>query len=248
VDVGLWQAYYGHVNDASHGLLPFRVWQFYQQMVEFVQQGEVAKFVCAAGTLAHYVGDACQPLHISYEFNGDPDHQGANGQELGLGVHSAYEDDMVNDHTLDILNGLGLNGSNGNQPNLGALPQVQGGQAAGFAVVDLMRQTFQTIAPKALVDAFAQLQDAGDTKRQIADALWEQFGAATIDVMAYGSRVLAMIWTSAWTEGGGDATIADLSAVDQGTLVNLYQDRNFVPSFTLDTIAQALNAPVGASR
>ena len=37
------------------------------------KRGEVEKFVCAAGILSHYVGDACQPLHISYLFNGDPD-------------------------------------------------------------------------------------------------------------------------------------------------------------------------------
>ncbi len=44
-------------------------------MVSFVKDGEAEKFVCAAGILSHYVGDACQPLHISYMFNGDPDHK-----------------------------------------------------------------------------------------------------------------------------------------------------------------------------
>ena len=28
-----------------------------------------------AGILSHYVGDSCQPLHISYKFNGDPGHR-----------------------------------------------------------------------------------------------------------------------------------------------------------------------------
>src|SRR5678810_1280563 len=48
------------------GLLPFRVWQIYEAMVEFVKNGQRDEFICAAGTLAHYVGDACQPLHISF--------------------------------------------------------------------------------------------------------------------------------------------------------------------------------------
>jgi hypothetical protein len=56
------------------GLLPFRVWQIYDAMVDFVKNGERDKFVCAAGVLAHYVGDACQPLHISFLHHGDPDH------------------------------------------------------------------------------------------------------------------------------------------------------------------------------
>jgi hypothetical protein len=42
--------------------LPFRVWQIYKKMVEFVAAGDVASFVAAGGILAHYVGDACQPL------------------------------------------------------------------------------------------------------------------------------------------------------------------------------------------
>ena len=55
------------------GLLPFRVWQIFQDMVQSVKDGQVARFVCAAGIVSHYVGDACQPLHISYMFDGIPD-------------------------------------------------------------------------------------------------------------------------------------------------------------------------------
>ena len=88
-------------RDESRGLLPFRVWQIYDAMVSFVKDGEAEKFVCAAGILSHYVGDACQPLHISYMFNGDPDHkvegtvrdpktgEKSDGQvPTGTGVHS----------------------------------------------------------------------------------------------------------------------------------------------------------------
>ena len=58
------------------GLLPFRVWQLYDAMVAALDQPEPSqdKFLCAAGTLAHYIGDSCQPLHISYLHHGDPEH------------------------------------------------------------------------------------------------------------------------------------------------------------------------------
>jgi len=74
VDPDKWEAYYDTVDDilsgepisALHrGLLPFRVWQLFDAMVEFVRDGEADKFVCAAGVLTHYVGDACKPLHIA---------------------------------------------------------------------------------------------------------------------------------------------------------------------------------------
>jgi len=60
------------VNDRGKGLLPFRCWQIYNEMVDAVKKRDTTRYVCAAGILSHYVGDACQPLHISYMFNGDP--------------------------------------------------------------------------------------------------------------------------------------------------------------------------------
>lgn len=38
------------------GLLPFRVWQLFDAMVEFASNNEPDKFVCAAGVLTHYLG------------------------------------------------------------------------------------------------------------------------------------------------------------------------------------------------
>ena len=116
IDPDKWDAFYDTVRDIlsgdeifqeHRGLLPFRVWQIFDAMVEFVSKGEVDEFVCAAGVLTHYLGDACQPLHISYLHDGDPErpvkythtsgkHAGESEMRpLGKGVHSAYEDDMI---------------------------------------------------------------------------------------------------------------------------------------------------------
>ena len=70
-------------------------------MVQSVKDGQVARFVCAAGILSHYVGDACQPLHISYMFDGIPDDDDPTKKQ-GKGVHAAYEDGMVDRHTPEI--------------------------------------------------------------------------------------------------------------------------------------------------
>src|SRR4029077_14305194 len=127
IDPKVWNDFYSTIEDLLHGgpiavehrgLLPFRVWQIFDQMVEFVRNDKIPEFVCAAGVLAHYVGDACQPLHISYLHDGDPlqghshtvhHHDGTTSDVLiakGAGVHSAYEDGMVNSHRRDILRGL----------------------------------------------------------------------------------------------------------------------------------------------
>jgi hypothetical protein len=71
VDPGAWNAFYNSVEDllegkpiemVHRGLLPFRVWQIFDEMVDFAKDGKAGEFVCAAGVLTHYLGDACQPL------------------------------------------------------------------------------------------------------------------------------------------------------------------------------------------
>ena len=71
------------------------------------QHGNVNRYLCAAGLLAHYVGDACQPLHGSMLADGYKDrpttqtvnHRDGTTEEveshLGAGVHSAYETAMI---------------------------------------------------------------------------------------------------------------------------------------------------------
>jgi hypothetical protein len=252
VEVKVWQAYYDAVKaqypgqSESRGLLPFRVWQFYQDMVEFVRQGQVAEFVCAAGIVSHYVGDACQPLHISYLFNGDPDRP-VPGQKkdpktkeivdvqlsLGTGVHSAYEDDMIDWHTPQVL--AGIDAALAQKPRL---PIFTGNQKAAVAVVELMRATFGKIKPMDIVNRYVELD--GDSPKVAAEALWGSFGPQTIDVMADGCLSLAQIWESAWAEGDGNHTMGNLGAVDQDALKTLYQDPKFMVSKTLDTIGTIL--------
>ena len=92
MDPAAWERWYranGTTDARSEGLLPFRVWQFFDAMVAALQAGDVARFLCAAGTVSHYVGDACQPLHGSYLSDGrrNPADPGAK-KWPGKGVHS----------------------------------------------------------------------------------------------------------------------------------------------------------------
>jgi hypothetical protein len=260
VSVPVWQQYYDEVKKQfptmaeSRGLLPFRVQQFYEGMVEFVKNGDVAGFVCAAGIVSHYVGDACQPLHISYMFNGDPDHtvlgtvtdpkthQKVPGQvPTGQGVHSAYEDDMVNANVTEILSKTGIDQR---IPAVNPLPLFSGGHAAAVAVVQLMTRTFAAIQPQTIIDTFVPVQT--EKPAAYSAVLWAKLGKSTMDVMADGCLSLAQIWDSAWKEGGGDQTIKNFSAISQTALEKLYQDPNFMPSHTLDTISSVLGSTVPA--
>jgi len=249
VTVKAWQEYYTEVDDESRGLLPFRVWQIYDEMVRAVQAGSLDRFVCAAGILSHYVGDACQPLHISYMFNGDPaDSETVERrnrrthkmeeveQPRAAGVHSSYEDKMINYHVGEIIAGVDEDDT--------ALPKrVKGGRNAAIAVVELMRQTFATIKPKAIVDEYMKHKDDGELPKPIAEALWAKFGKKTIAVMADGCRCLAMLWESAWAEGGGEkAANGTEAAFDEDALAEMYQHKSFLVSKTLDQIQPLLKS------
>jgi hypothetical protein len=252
VAVGVWQRYYDAVKEQfpeeqeSRGLLPFRVWQIYDAMVSYVKSGEVDKFVCAGGILAHYIGDSCQPLHISYMFNGDPDRRvtgvvrdrntGERQEALiprGTGVHSAYEDNMVDRHVHEIVGGVDRLLARSNGPSL-----VTSGHGAAVAVVELMQQTFRVIAPSSIVDDFVRVQDERPSAR--ADAMWQKLGEDTIKVMADGCICLAQLWDSAWEEGGGDDRINSLGPIDEAILEQLYQNPEFLPSYTLNSIEASL--------
>jgi hypothetical protein len=246
--VTAFQDYYDNLayeQNSERGLLPFRIWQVYDKMVEAASDRRVSEFVCAAGILAHYVGDACQVLHGSYLFDGDParkqqrivrNRDGTQEtvlERLGKGVHSDYEDRMINEH-IEALMG-GVDAAIGWQH---AMPLVRGGQDAAFAIVELMRRTRNRIDPIALIEAYAgSLRGDGDA----SEVLWNRFGTATRDAIADGCRVLAMLWESAWHEGSGQVIGDDLLGdIPVSELIALYTDQLFVPSLPLDEVARVL--------
>jgi hypothetical protein len=239
-----WRDYYhavGWTAVSQRGLVPFRVWQIYKAMVGFAST-DLARFVAAAGVLAHYVGDACQPLHSSYLDDGDPNRNPDgtpaakpldHGKGYGGGVHVAYEDDTVNAAAVDKL-------IPGVQKALGTkshgLALITGGQNAGYATVKLMRSSRSKLAPMKIVEAYGALVVAKQ-KSQAPVVLWQKFGTKTISRMTEGCRVLAMLWDSAWVEGHGAGTP---SAISTTKLRQIYEAQTFLPSVALGQIDQYL--------
>jgi hypothetical protein len=240
----VWRDFYHAVGwnaVSERGLLPFRVWEIYKAMVGYAST-DLARFVAAAGVLAHYVGDACQPLHSSYLSDGDPDRNPdgtpapaplAHGKGFGGGVHTAYEDGMVNAASVDRL-------IPGVQTALGTkshgLALIKTGRNAGFAAVKLMRSSRAKLAPIKLVNAYGALV-AQKKKSQAPAVLWQKFGKQTTARLVEGCRVLAMLWDSAWAEGNGAGAP---EAFKPSRLKQIYESQNFLPSVALGQIDQHL--------
>jgi hypothetical protein len=252
VDPYVWERFYDSVTDIlagekikedRRGLLPFRVWQIFDKMCDFAKAGRAEEFVCAAGVLAHYVGDACQPLHISYLHDGDPErpvkHVFTKGkkagqskmQPLGTGVHSAYEDAMIFQNREAILQGLKKT-TKVQQSEL-----VSTGREAAIATISLMRDTFKALPPPKIVQAYVNVGKGG----KVASAkLWSSFGRQTIGVMQDGAHLLAVLWESAWIAGGGERNIARRSRLSRKEAMDIVKDDKFLPSLTIGQIGKVL--------
>lgn len=217
IDIDVWNEFYDELGtNFKRGALPFRVWQLYKQMVVSIAAGKVDEYLCAAGVLAHYVGDACQPLHVSHL------HHGRNESEED--VHSVYETDMLDRFATDLVVGVN-NALKGKK-----LPaKVNGGKEAATAVIELMRRTIAKLPPIEVIEVYNEMSG-----RQRLPNMWEKLSERTFDCMADGALCLAGLWQSAWIEGKGSKIAATkLKEIPRSKLRTLYETKTFVEAFRL---------------
>jgi hypothetical protein len=208
-----WNEFYDHLTPPPkvqhRGALPFRVKQLFEEMVRALNDGDLAHFVCVAGVLAHYVGDACQPLHVSHL------HHGNNPDEEQ--VHSVYETVM-----LDSFSGEYIDLLNAKLEKSESKPLIASGDAAADATVALMRRTIKRLKPQDIIDVFNEVRGRGQTAN-----MWSKLKTDTVAISADGVLTLACLWSSAWTlaqaEKKFSATQAG-KAIDRGVLAQLYDD------------------------
>jgi hypothetical protein len=223
VSVQVWNDFYDSLDEGTRpGVLPLRVWQIYNEMVKFLNGGQnpdIASFLCAAGCLAHYVGDACQPLHVSRFHHGYPPLKPGT---VPFKVHEVYETAMLNTYPDKIVDGI-----NGRLSGVTVHATFQGGKGAALRVIDLMRETINLIDPETLVKAYNEEKKPGDR----IERLWNDFGDDTMTSMANGCRCLGEIWESAWAEGGGqNIPHAKLKPIDIDLLTSIYRKNSFLLS------------------
>ena len=232
-------------NGRGHwGALPFRVHQLFDVMVKAARKGDEKLFLVAGGVLIHYVGDACQPLHASYLSQGDParvvKRPNSDGMKLEAdGVHSGYEDDMIEYGFTEENLASKLKARIGTLKNE-PIADIATGYDAAKAVIALIHATQNEIAPKNIVKKWVQL--SGEKKSNKKEEMWKEFGDDTITCMARGTRYLAKIWQSAWKAGDGDDNIGNGSVAKEKDIMELYNDPDVVPSIGLDHYPDDVNA------
>lgn len=234
------------VGEMHRGILPFRVWQFFERMKDYAAS-EPERFLAAAGILAHYIGDASQPLHGSIYADGiEGEHPdiprttrerdgSTRPSHRGEGVHSGYETAMINMAANKALLFPEI------RKNLGAdhaLPNAPDGRGAAVATLTLMHDVAHVLPPRTIIDSYEKTFHPDAPPR--SQALWSDLGKGTGKVMALGARTLAMIWDAAWAAGGG---MGNPGALDRTKVRKLYENPNFIRSVTVKAIEREIQQP-----
>lgn len=254
VSAKTWKEYFdGFANvgvGPEEGALPFRVWQIWEAMVKYLQDQDVIHFVAAAGVLAHYIGDASQPLHCSYLHHGVPPmvkHDGRNypvrrdSDEFQAfkatreaKIHGIYEETMLEIDTPKVLVDI-------DEILQEEVPRryVQSGHGAAVETIRLMYEAQQRLSPLTIIKA----DDPEPGPKTRAKALWQKSNIrkATEVSLSESVRVLGDLWASAWREGqGSNIDSSELVEFDEGDLEEIYrEEKDFVPSLSLARMAQS---------
>jgi hypothetical protein len=255
ISAKVWLAYFDGFAEAGvgpeEGALPFRVWQIYEAMVGYVKKKDLVHFVAAAGILAHYVGDASQPLHCSFMHHGVPPMLTRDGRKYPVPkdstafkefkktrpskIHGIYEEKMLE---VDPANVLALVDAKIKSIGLPGIPIVTGHDAA-VATLKLMHDAQKRLPPRDIFKA----DDPDLTEKNRAAALWGdlRIRKATITSLAESVLTLAALWKAAWKEGNGNAIPkTKLTGFDPGAVSNIYRfEKKFIPSLSLKEMAES---------
>ncbi|MBO9670952.1 MAG: hypothetical protein J7485_10580 [Sphingobium sp.] len=221
-----WNRFYADLGVDKRGALPFRVWSIADEMVDYARDGDVLRFVCAGGVMAHYLGDACQPLHISRLHHGPE-----GGSEAEKGVHEAYETKMLDANRDALIQKIAQKRAQK------AVPQAWqgGGEKAALETVRLMHRTVKALPPLEIVELYNSLSG-----RQRLITMWQKLGDRTASRILDGAWTLAGIWQGTWAEGRSKPGAKPVNFPNQAfahdELSALYKDKNFAPSYALKNL------------
>jgi hypothetical protein len=251
-----WKAYFdgfaAHNVGPEEGTLPFRVWQIYDAMVDYVTNADLIHFVAAAGVLAHYIGDASQPLHSSFMHHGFPPMTKVNGRDYPLPrtsqefkdfketkaaeIHAIYEQTMLEVEPAQALVLVDKRIDSMTAPKLPA--QVKGHDAA-IQAIRLMHDAQARLSPRDIINA----DDPDETNKNRAKALWNNstIRSATVKCLADSVETLVALWKAAWKAGGGSSIPkSKLVAFKEEDLMEICRtEKNFIPSLSLKAMAQS---------
>jgi hypothetical protein len=177
-------AVYGKDVVKKQGILPWALQNTYRALVEAFRSHNAEKTKVMMADLAHYVGDAHQPMHTTVNYDGQ-----LSGQK---GVHARYEIYMVSKHYNELV------------------AKVIPGQVA--PVKDVSGSAFDYIYESNLLLPVVMMADTvaanvtnKDYNEEYYRLLWFRTQFVTIGEMTNAAERLASLFYTAWLEAGTPA-------------------------------------------
>jgi len=179
----------------------------------------VVRFLAMAGVLAHYIADACMPLH-----NTKYHHGLVNASKKEQQVHNYIDNNILSAEKGELLR-QAFSSIGSNPP----FQRIDGGRDWGQRTMALLVYTYTRLHPKKIVETYNETL-GWDWRRRYNHVIAE-IGVPLRRCIARGTVRLAEIWENAWRQGGGNA-LADSSLVqvEKPDLSELYLDKDgFLP-------------------
>jgi hypothetical protein len=174
------EAEYGAPTVLSRGVLPWAVGEVTTYLTTLFQQADWDSAALEISDLCHYVGDGHQPLHCTYNYDGQ--YTGNNG------VHARYESTMLNTYIGDV-----------HTP-----PETVDYYSSPVdQMFDVIGNSWSDIPTVLNGDNVAKVASGGSTSSAIYyQTLWQETQPMTEQQLSEASRITASYVFTAWVNAG----------------------------------------------
>jgi len=174
------EAEYGASTVLARGVLPWAVGEVTTYLTTLFQQADWDSAALEIADLCHYVGDGHQPLHCTYNYDGQ--YTGNNG------IHARYESTMLNMVISDV------------HTSPGAVDYFPSPVDEMFAVIGNSWSDIPTVLNG---DNVAKAASGGSTSSSLYyQTLWQETQPMTETQLSEASRITASYVYTAWVNAG----------------------------------------------
>ncbi len=166
----------------KHGVLPWVILRKQRELQAALADLDGNQWVRDAGHLAHYVGDAYQPLHLTLNYDGQ--HDGSKG------IHRRYENDVADAQIRAYEKAI--------------RPSLARATVPADARGELFAAFFATYPKHKVILAADQAARRGGNFRSAAyrSALEAELGAMTREQLRDSAVMLGNLWLASWRGAG----------------------------------------------
>jgi Zinc dependent phospholipase C len=183
-DIAAMELEYGAGTLEKSGTLPWTIEEMAQGVQQAWRKGDCAQVTVLSGYLAHYVGDATQPLHTTRYYDGYPQDRGMHARLEGAVDRSVGEVEQLARPQVHVARIDSVWAA--------AITELRDGNPLVAGTIDADRSARAETGPKAgdEFDRALMRREMAMAARQVAEA----------------ASVLASIWLYEWNQAGNPTT------------------------------------------